>query len=547
MKAKYRILKSLIILFALSLTLPFWGYNAIESKKMPIIYDGELLLTNGNIQNSELEYPLLIIDHNIYFPLTWDLSRAIGIQTDYSPNTGLNISTGHEPEPLNKRALGQKADLKQISIATHKIKVNSKIIASHLPIYIIDSITYVCLDKTSDFEINSTDILFKGLISRPESKIPSKHSTFNILNAQDFVRNQGSTQECWAYAANSMLEIKIALTEGKIINLSENDLIQNCPIKSSSTSGGNWQGSSAYLIDGKGPVKITETSEVRGINAIKKAIMKNGSVLGSIYYGPHRGLYYNKRDNSYFYNGNESASHELILIGWDDNFSKDKFTLKNNSKPRNDGAFLAMNSFGEDFGDGGMFYISYEDALITRSNQTIDAYEFTKSNETTLKLDVAGVTHYETLKGINQIYATVKLNLPKHTKNNPQRIKSIGVFTAAPDTIINAYYSKEMPYEVSQLRNIGRYYSNHKGYAVIDLNQKIIADESFYIILKYDSQKALSIPIESVYPGINYAINYNPSVSSLAYKFRNKLWHTPLEKIKDNSSIVFRLFLEYDD
>ena len=38
------------------------------------------------------------------------------------------------------------------------------------------------------------------------------------------------------------------------------------------------------------------------------------------------------------------------------NFSKDNFTVK----PQNDGAFICQNSWGENFGDDGIFYISYE-------------------------------------------------------------------------------------------------------------------------------------------------------------------------------------------
>lgn len=67
------------------------------------------------------------------------------------------------------------------------------------------------------------------------------------------------------------------------------------------------------------------------------------------------------------------TSHEVTIIGWDDNFSKEKFKRKayprgdSNTKidiePEEDGAWIVLNSWGQEYGDNGVFYLSYESDL----------------------------------------------------------------------------------------------------------------------------------------------------------------------------------------
>lgn len=82
-------------------------------------------------------------------------------------------------------------------------------------------------------------------------------------------------------------------------------------------------------------------------NDIKTHIMTYGAVTASIAYDTNY-LF----NNSSFCNSTIASSNHLVtLVGWDDNFDS------NGHK----GAYIAQNSYGTSFGNGGYFYIFYDD------------------------------------------------------------------------------------------------------------------------------------------------------------------------------------------
>ncbi|MBR5381535.1 MAG: leucine-rich repeat protein, partial [Oscillospiraceae bacterium] len=69
---------------------------------------------------------------------------------------------------------------------------------------------------------------------------------------------------------------------------------------------------------------------------------------------------YREDTSAFFYTGEYDANHDIVLVGWDDSFGKNNFVKGH--RPQNDGAWLVKNSWGEDWGDGGYFWVSYEDS-----------------------------------------------------------------------------------------------------------------------------------------------------------------------------------------
>jgi hypothetical protein len=71
--------------------------------------------------------------------------------------------------------------------------------------------------------------------------------------------------------------------------------------------------------------------------------------------------YYDEENHSYFNPNPDSANHAVLLVGWDDEFPVEKFNGLDSGKPENPGAWLYQNSWGTEWGEGGYFWISYED------------------------------------------------------------------------------------------------------------------------------------------------------------------------------------------
>lgn len=63
------------------------------------------------------------------------------------------------------------------------------------------------------------------------------------------------------------------------------------------------------------------------------------------------------------------ADHAVTVIGWNDDYSRENFKMR----PESDGAWLVQNSWGTVFGDGGYFWLSYEDVSIAENAYVLEA------------------------------------------------------------------------------------------------------------------------------------------------------------------------------
>ncbi|MBQ8518542.1 MAG: hypothetical protein IJ455_02905 [Agathobacter sp.] len=115
---------------------------------------------------------------------------------------------------------------------------------------------------------------------------------------------------------------------------------------------------------------------------VKQAILENGAV--SVGYYSHVD-YIADADGIYNYNYEKQAqNHGVVIVGWDDNKSKDQFQIKDLNgttiaSPENDGAWLVKNSWGTWDGYDGYIWISYEDLGLLSSNAVV--YEVAPKSE----------------------------------------------------------------------------------------------------------------------------------------------------------------------
>ncbi len=111
---------------------------------------------------------------------------------------------------------------------------------------------------------------------------------------------------------------------------------------------------SYYQLRNANYLDSASTQEAR--ETVKQWIVSRGAVEAGFYFSEQKkeSCYYQEQyDISY-------GNHEVILIGWDDHYAKENFK-ENGAMPRYDGAWLAQNSYGTDWGEQGYFYISYEE------------------------------------------------------------------------------------------------------------------------------------------------------------------------------------------
>ena len=116
---------------------------------------------------------------------------------------------------------------------------------------------------------------------------------------------------------------------------------------------------SAYVIADVGGRGDNGISIEHVVNA-KKAIMQYGGIAMSIYQddtyvAPSTYGYYTDKLKG-------TANHVIVIVGWDDNYSVSNF--RESCRPPIDGAWICRNSYGENWGDKGYYYVSYAEKTL---------------------------------------------------------------------------------------------------------------------------------------------------------------------------------------
>ena len=82
-------------------------------------------------------------------------------------------------------------------------------------------------------------------------------------------------------------------------------------------------------------VQNIELIEAENLNDIKEAVYKHGAVQTSLYCNVRDTSLYNRAYASYYYSGEQSVNHDVVIVGWDDTYPAERFS----TKPEGDGAF----------------------------------------------------------------------------------------------------------------------------------------------------------------------------------------------------------------
>ena len=226
---------------------------------------------------------------------------------------------------------------------------------------------------------------------------------------------------------------------------------------------------------------------------IKNAITKYGGVVSG--YGESN-EYSSKDENSYYVDYNIGQNHAVTIVGWDDTYSRNKFTGK--SKPKNNGAWLVKNSWGDYNSEGGYVWISYEDKTLL---QAYDNYVIKKINKKGNKIyqhEKGGYTEYG---GKNFAVANV-FNF--NGKNETIEGVRIGISTLGNQYDI--YYApvKNGVPQNKNLKLLASGTTNETGYITIPVNSVKIPSGKGAIVVKMKNPNTATIFAEGNTENVNW-------------------------------------------
>lgn len=271
-------------------------------------------------------------------------------------------------------------------------KINGTVVEMSDRVQSIDGVIYVPLADIAqyinyDFSMDYKEARASLTQISEEVVLPERYDMRELSRVTP-VRDQGRYGTCWAFASLAALET--TLTPKENLEFSPDHMSLCNGFSLDQNAGGEYTMAIAYMASWKGPVyesddpygdgetddtlkarKHLEEAQIIGsknYTGIKEAVYKYGAVETSIYTqmttADSWSMYYNRDRATYYYDKEAACNHDIIIVGWDDHFPKEYFTVQ----PEKDGAFICKNSWGTKFGEDGYFYVSYEDANIGTTN-----------------------------------------------------------------------------------------------------------------------------------------------------------------------------------
>lgn len=278
-------------------------------------------------------------------------------------------------------------------------------------------------DSSLQFEISSKKhenyllSRFNRFIERISAALPTRYKFENLM-----VKDQGTTGECWAFSFTSAFEAYNLKHTGRTDLYSPKHIDYSCSKsfvdvtdtqnlfnRETTENVGNELMAVAYSASGKGPVlesdmpfdndvrtklkysdldieakkrldtsilfdsiykkyengnvryfadsqftnelSIDEVADIR--RKVKEQIQSNGGVVGSIYQSnlAHKDIFMTQ--------DGIRSNHSIFIVGWDDDYQAEGWITK--------GAYIAINSYGEENFYDGYVYIAYDDACVEKS------------------------------------------------------------------------------------------------------------------------------------------------------------------------------------
>lgn len=407
----------------------------------------------------------------------------------------------------NNNVTLEKASKKiEFTVGNGIVSVNDENIQTASSSQVIDGKIYVPITSIAktlayDYRWNVNDNVVSLIDTNEENSIPYKYD-YREKGRNTNIFNQGKYGTCWAFASLTALQTSLLPLEN--LEFSVEHMVMNNSSGTNMYSGGDYSMSIAYLTAWQGPVltkddkygdgksdsslkAVKHVQEIQIVEAkdyekIKEAVYKYGGVQSSLYMDMtgiySYSKYYNKKNSSYCYVGTQKPNHDVVIIGWDDSYSKENFK----DQPDSDGAFICQNSWGENFGDNGIFYVSYYDSNIAMHNIVYTGIEDTNNYDNIYQSDLCGMVGYMGYGRDNAYFANV------YTAKSNEEVEAVSFYATGKNTSYSIFFVNDFE-NVDDLTNKRKLITSGKfenaGYYTVKLTEdiKINKGENYAIIV----------------------------------------------------------------